>query len=92
MSSWGFPAETSGFPVLWLDNESYVYPVTEEGKLLLYKGDLEGNSELVVDKLLHITDGALIEGDDCVVTLFGLEHTKCAGDTELEQRTVGRSL
>ena len=67
-----FQQKTSGFPILWLDNESYVYPVTEEGKLLLYKGDLEGNSELVVDKLLHITDGALIEGDDCVVTYSDL--------------------
>lgn len=67
-----FQQKTNGFPIIWLTNESYVYPVTEEGKLQLYKGDLDGNSELIVDHLLHLTDGALIEDETCVVTYSDL--------------------
>lgn len=52
-----FQQKTQGFPLKWLDNESFVYPVTEHGKLMIYRGDIKGNNELVVDQTIHITDG-----------------------------------
>ncbi|WP_423188547.1 prolyl oligopeptidase family serine peptidase [Alkalibacterium sp. f15] len=67
-----FQQNTNGFPIIWLTKDSYIYPVTEEGKLQLYKGDLEGNSELLLDERIHITDGALIEDEECVITYSDL--------------------
>lgn len=67
-----FQQKTAGFPVMWLTNETYLYPVTEEGKLQLYKGDLDGNSDLILDEWLHLTDGVLLNDQTCVVTYSDL--------------------
>lgn len=63
-----FQQKTNGFPLIWLTDDAYIYPVTEEGKLQLYKGDLEGNNEKVFDKALHLTGGALIDEETFLVT------------------------
>lgn len=67
-----FQQKTNGFPLVWLTDDTFVYPVTEEGKLQLYKGDTEGNNERVFGKKIHLTDGALIENNKFVVTYSDL--------------------
>ncbi|SFB96157.1 Dipeptidyl aminopeptidase/acylaminoacyl peptidase [Alkalibacterium subtropicum] len=67
-----FQQKTNGFPLVWLTDDTFVYPVTEEGKLKLYKGDTQGNSEQVFDKAVHLTDGALIEDETFVITYSDL--------------------
>lgn len=69
-----FQQKTSGFPIAWLTDDTYVYPVTEEGKLQICKGDIKGNNKTVFDKHVHLTDGALIEKESFVVTYSDL-HT-----------------
>ena len=68
-----FQQKTNGFPLVWLSDDAYIYPVTEEGKLQLYKGDREDNNEKVFDKTLHLTDGALIDRDTFLVTYSDLK-------------------
>ncbi|MCC5894294.1 MAG: S9 family peptidase [Alkalibacterium sp.] len=67
-----FQQKTKGFPVKWLDTESFVYPVTEHGKLNLYKGDTQGNSERLFDQPVHITDGDVIDASTFAVTYSDL--------------------
>ncbi|EXJ23448.1 Acylamino-acid-releasing enzyme [Alkalibacterium sp. AK22] len=67
-----FQQKTKGFPVKWLDNESFVYPVTEKGKLLIYKGHVDGTTACLFDQPLHITDGDLLEENNFAVTYSDL--------------------
>lgn len=67
-----FQQKTKGFPVKWLDNESFVYPVTEHGKVMIYKGDIKGNNTVIFDKELHITDGDVIDTSTFAVTYSDL--------------------
>lgn len=67
-----FQQKVKGFPVKWLTEDTFIYPVTEHGKLLLYKGDIEGNQTCLVDKKWHITDGDVIDESTVVVTYSDL--------------------
>lgn len=67
-----FQQKTKGFPVKWLDNESFVYPVTEKGKLLIYKGHIDGTTHCLFDQPLHITDGDILGEDAFAVTYSDL--------------------
>lgn len=48
-----------GFPVEWLDNETFLFPVTDQGKIVLYKGSFDGQLEVFVDECQHLMDGTL---------------------------------
>lgn len=63
-----FQQKTQGFPVKWVSNKEFVYPVSEFGKLQLYKGDVDGNNEKLVDQKRHLTDGDWVKEDIFAVT------------------------
>ena len=86
-----FQQKTKGFPIKWLDDDSFVYPVTEHGKLKLYKGDKTAGSKCLVDKPFHITDGDVVDASTFAVTysdlttpsVLGLLNAETGGVTDL---------
>lgn len=54
-----FQQNVKGMDVAWLTEEEFLFPATKDGKIQLYIGDLQGNTSLVYDQRLHITDGSL---------------------------------
>src|SRR5699024_1937721 len=56
-----FQQQVSGVDIYWLNDQEYLFPVTEDGKILLYKGNREGKVERIFDKRLHLTDADLLE-------------------------------
>lgn len=67
-----FQQKVNGFPVKWLNDERFIYPVTEHGKLLLYEGNTAGKATCLVDKTWHITDGDVIDDSTVLVTYSDL--------------------
>lgn len=57
-----FQQNVHGVGVAWLKDESFVFPATKHGKIQLYKGTRNGETELVYDERVHLTDGHLIAG------------------------------
>lgn len=74
-----FQQKTKGFPIKWLDDDSYIYPVTEHGKLKLYKGDKKADSKCLVDKPFHITDGDVVNNTTFAVTYSDLTTPSVLG-------------
>ncbi|GAA0478274.1 S9 family peptidase [Alkalibacterium indicireducens] len=74
-----FQQKTKGFPIKWLDDDSFVYPVTEHGKLKLYKGDKTAGSKCLVDKPFHITDGDVVDASTFAVTYSDLTTPSVLG-------------
>lgn len=60
--------------VSWLDDETYLFPVTESGKVTLYIGDKKGNIKKVVDERLHLTDGSLLNKEQMIVAYSTLTN------------------
>lgn len=65
-----FQQKKTEFPVEWLDNDTYLFPVTEHGKILLYKGTKEGEIERIYDERIHLTGGALMDDPSKVAVTF----------------------
>ncbi len=58
-----FQQNVSEFPVKWINNDEYLFPVTEHGKLQVYKGSKSGHPEKLVDERVHLTGGDLTESE-----------------------------
>ncbi len=55
-----FQQNLAGPDLLWLeDRKSFLFKVTEHGKITLYKGNLKGEIHKLVNKEMHITSFAL---------------------------------
>jgi dipeptidyl aminopeptidase/acylaminoacyl peptidase len=65
-----FQQKKTEFPIEWIDNETYLFSVTEHGKILLYKGNKEGVVEKVYDDRVHLTGGALTEEPSKVAVTY----------------------
>lgn len=65
-----FQQQKTEFPVEWIDNQSYLFSVTEHGKSLLYKGTKDGEMEKLFDERIHITGGALAKDTKQVAVTF----------------------
>lgn len=65
-----FQQKKNEFPVEWIDNETYLFPVTEHGKLLLYKGNKAGEIEKLYDERVHLTGGARTNDENKVAVTF----------------------
>ena len=51
-----FQQNVGGDELWWLEEgKTFLFKVTEHGKITLYKGDMDGNVEKVFDKEMHIT-------------------------------------
>ncbi|GAB2489039.1 S9 family peptidase [Alkalibacterium psychrotolerans] len=83
-----FQQKVKGFPVKWLSDDAFIYPVTEHGKLLLYKGDTEGKQTCLVDKEWHITDGDIVNEQTAVVTYSDLTTPSRLASLNLETGEV----
>lgn len=57
--------QNTGGPALWWleDGKTFLFKVTEHGKITLYKGDLDGTVEKVFDEKMHITGLDLFEDE-----------------------------
>ncbi|MGX7067054.1 dipeptidyl aminopeptidase/acylaminoacyl peptidase [Vagococcus fluvialis] len=69
-----FQQKNLSIEIHWLDDETYFFPVTESGKVTLYKGDKKGNIKKIVDKKLHLTDGSLLNNERMVVAYSTLTN------------------
>lgn len=69
-----FQQKNLSIEIHWLDDETYFFPVTESGKVTLYKGDKKGNIKKIVDKKLHLTDGSLLNNEQMVVAYSTLTN------------------
>lgn len=83
-----FQQKTKGFPVCWLTDETFVYPVSVEGKLQLYHGDIEGNNIKIFDAYAHLTDGDLIEKNKFVVTYSDLNTPSVLASLDIESGEI----
>lgn len=85
-----FQQNTTG-PSLWEleDGQSFLFRVTEEGKITLYKGDTKGGVEKLFDKPLHIT-GLDLTADKkkAVVTYSTLTEPSVVGVLDFETNEV----
>ncbi|WP_027108022.1 S9 family peptidase [Lacticigenium naphthae] len=54
-----FQQQTKGVEIEWLTDKTYLYPVSHQGKLQLYKGEIQGAQELLFDEPVHLTDASL---------------------------------
>ncbi|API87931.1 S9 family peptidase [Marinilactibacillus sp. 15R] len=65
-----FQQNVSEFPVKWVNNEEYLFPVTEHGKLQVYKGNKNGTYEKLVDEKFHLTGGDLTGSENIVAVTY----------------------
>ncbi|MFL2070888.1 prolyl oligopeptidase family serine peptidase [Marinilactibacillus psychrotolerans] len=65
-----FQQNVSDFPVKWINNEEYLFPVTEHGKLQVYKGDKKGKYEKLVDEKFHLTGGDLTGSENIIAVTY----------------------
>ena len=65
-----FQQNVSDFPVKWINNEEYLFPVTEHGKLQVYKGDKKGKYEKLVDEKFHLTAGDLTGSKNIIAVTY----------------------
>lgn len=56
-----FQQQVTGVGIEWLSDEDYLFPVTEDGKLQLYKGNRKGEVACIFNQRVHLTDAALME-------------------------------
>ncbi|MEG2708701.1 MAG: S9 family peptidase, partial [Vagococcus sp.] len=62
-----FQQKNLGVSIQWLDDSTYLFPVTHHGKIVLHKGDLSGKLVEVFNQALHLTDGQLSGADEMIV-------------------------
>ncbi|GEL65993.1 S9 family peptidase [Marinilactibacillus psychrotolerans] len=65
-----FQQNVSDFPVKWINNEEYLFPITEHGKLQVYKGDKKGKYEKLVDEKFHLTGGDLTGSENIIAVTY----------------------
>lgn len=84
-----FQQKTQGFPIKWISDTDFVYPVSEQGKLLVYKGTVNGENEKLVDKKIHLTDGDWLKDTVFAVTYSDLNTPSKLAllNTETEELT-----
>ncbi|MDN6730875.1 MAG: S9 family peptidase [Atopostipes suicloacalis] len=57
-----FQQNLTGPDILWLeDGQCFIFKATEEGKIVLYEGNIDGDNKKRIDKKMHITSLALSE-------------------------------
>lgn len=79
-----FQQKVKGFPVKWVSSDSFIYPVSDQGKTVIYKGDSKGNNDVLVDKLIHFTDGDVIDDQTSIVTYSDLKTPSVLAQLDLK--------
>lgn len=63
-----FQQKTRGVPVMVLENDTFIVPVTKHGKIQLYRGNVEEGLTLFFDEALHLTDACVLNQQELLVT------------------------
>ena len=84
-----FQQGASGIDISWLNKEEFLFPATEHGKIQLYKGNLKGETSLLFDEHIHLTDGTLInDSKKLAVTYSTLTVSSQLGILDLETNEI----
>lgn len=85
-----FQQNTSSPEIWWLeDGESFLFQVTEHGKITLYRGNKAGQVEKVVDAPMHITGLDLLPGnEEAIITYTTQTIPSVVGRLKLADGTV----
>lgn len=84
-----FQQNVSGFPIEWINNGEYIFPVTEHGKIVLYTGTKDGKLNRIYDERVHLTGGALTDNKNKIaVTYSTLTKPSEVGLLDLETSTI----
>lgn len=68
-----FQQAARGVEVTWLNQDAFLFAGSHQGKIRLYRGNRSGETELLFDKRLHLTDGSLAKDrQEMVVTYSSL--------------------
>lgn len=65
-----FQQNVNGMDIEWLNDTEFLFSATMHGKTQLYKGNRDGETELVYDQRIHLTDGHVIAGSDTVAVTY----------------------
>lgn len=85
-----FQQNTGGSDIWWLeDGKSFLFKVTEHGKITLYRGSIEGGLEKVFDQKMHITGLDLLGNKtQAVITYSTLTNPSTVALLDLETSEV----
>ena len=83
-----FQQKLTGFPVKWVSDHVFIYPVTDHGKTVLYQGKAQGQNEKVLDKKIHLTGGDLVKENQLVVTYSTLNQASRLALVDLTSQTI----
>lgn len=65
-----FQQAVRGIEVTWLNQEEFLFSGSHHGKIRLYRGNRDGECELLFDKRIHLTDGSLVRGTEELVVTY----------------------
>lgn len=65
-----FQQVASGIPLTWLNEDEFLFSATYHGKIQLYKGNRQGETQILFDRQMHLTDGYYVEGTSEFITTF----------------------
>lgn len=51
-----------GVDIRWLNDEEFVFSVTDQGRVLLYQGHIDGSVQALVEDKIHVTGASCLEG------------------------------
>lgn len=84
-----FQQQTAGVGIQWLNENEYLFPVTENGKLQLYKGNRQGEISRIFDQRVHLTDADLMEDKTKVAVSYStLTKPSELGILDLETQEI----
>lgn len=85
-----FQQNDGGNDVWWLeDGQSFLFKVTEHGKITLYRGTIDGIVEKVFDENIHITGLDILEStDQAVITYSTLTRPSVVALLDLDSSAI----
>lgn len=82
-----FQQQVRGVDIDFLTSDTFIFPVTHHGKIVLYKGDFDGNLKKIYDEKNHLTD-AYLTGSELIVTYSTLIEPSVLATLSLEDVTL----
>lgn len=74
-----FQQNVTGCDIVFLNHETFILPVTEQGKLVWYQVNLNGNYHKVIDQRLHLTGSDKVTDIQFAVTFSTLTTISAIG-------------
>lgn len=84
-----FQQNKEEFPIEWIDDETFLFIVTTQGRTDLYRGDISGNYQCIFNQPLHFTGGDIRRGSNEVpVTYSSVTLPSALGKFDIEKSTL----